>query len=276
MDAGLKEKLREIRHVALDMDGTIYLSDSIFPYTIPFLEQLSGMGIGFSFLTNNPTRSKSDYIAKLGRMGISCTEDMIVTTVEATIDCLKSTLPRARRLFILGTDSMVTQFVAAGYELAADDADDSPDAVVVSFDMGLSYSRLCRAAWWIKEGLPYVATNPDFVCPTDERTLLVDCGSICACLEAATGRRPDVVLGKPDPGILQGIIRRHGLQPSQLAMVGDRLYTDIATGLNAGALSVLVLSGEASAAEAAAAKRKPDLVVDHVGILGSMLREARD
>ena len=170
---------------------------------------------------------------------------------------------------------MVSEFEAAGYVPTADSADDVPDAVVAAFDMTLEYSRLCRAAWWAKQGLPYIATNPDRVCPTDLPTVLVDCGSICAAIEHATGRRPDVTLGKPDPNMLSGILARHGLRPEQIAMVGDRIYTDVEMARNAGALGVLVLSGETTLDVAEAAEHRPDLIAEHIGTLGELLREAR-
>jgi NagD protein len=147
--------------------------------------------------------------------------------------------------------------------------------VVVVFDSTLTYPRLCRAAWWIKQGKPYFATNPDRVCPTDQPTVLVDCGSICAALEAATGRPPAAVMGKPDPGMIRGILHRHALAPENLAMVGDRLYTDIVVADHAGGLGVLVLTGEATAAEAAGFSPAPDLIVADLAELGEHLRAAK-
>ena len=170
---------------------------------------------------------------------------------------------------------MISEFEAAGYVSTEDSADDRPDAVVVAFDMTLEYSRLCRAAWWVKQGLPYLATNPDRVCPTNQPTVLVDCGSICSAIEHATGRRPDITLGKPDPNMLAGILQRHGLQPDQIAMVGDRIYTDIEMAHNAGAMGVLVLSGETTLEVADRAPRQPELIVEHIGVLGELLHEAR-
>ena len=137
-----------------------------------------------------------------------------------------------------------------------------------------SYERLCRAAYWIDAGLPFLATHPDLICPTDEPTVLVDCGAICACLSAATGRRP-VVLGKPEPTMLLDLCERLGLSNEQVAMVGDRVYTDIAMAQKADVFSVLVLSGEATAADAAALARPPDLVLDDVGVLGERLEQAQ-
>lgn len=281
-----KEKLSRIRHLALDMDGTIYLGSRIFPFTIPFLEKMKAAGIGISFLTNNPTRSVQDYLDKLAKMGIEATEDGMYTTSLATIDYIKEHHPQARRLFLLGTPSMAEQFRKAGYEECADDPRDVPDVLVVAFDTTLTYSRLCRAAYWASQGIPYVATNPDRVCPTDKPTVLVDCGSLQKCIEHATGRKPDIVLGKPDPTMLQGIMHRHGLKPEEIAMVGDRIYTDTAMAHNAGAVGVLVLSGETTMetvkkvqADAATNPEPefypPDLVVNNIAELGELLLESR-
>ena len=281
-----KEKLSRIRHLALDMDGTIYLGSRIFPFTIPFLEKMKAAGIGISFLTNNPTRSVQDYLDKLAKMGIEATEDGMYTTSLAAIDYIKEHHPQARRLFLLGTPSMAEQFRKAGYEECADDPGDVPDVLVVAFDTTLTYSRLCRAAYWASQGIPYVATNPDRVCPTDKPTVLVDCGSLQKCIEHATARKPDIVLGKPDPTMLQGIMHRHGLKPEEIAMVGDRIYTDTAMAHNAGAVGVLVLSGETTMetvkkvqADAATNPEPefypPDLVVNNIAELGELLLESR-
>lgn len=272
-DRTLRKRLAGIKHVALDMDGTIYLGNNIFPFTIPFLKGLSETGISYSFLTNNPTKSIGDYLAKLSRMGISADESEMYTTVIASIDYIRAHHPLVKKLFILGTPSMTEQFLQAGFEAATDSADDVPDMVVVSFDMTLQYSRLCRASWWVKQGIPYLATNPDKVCPTDSETVLVDCGSICKCIEWATGRKPDITMGKPDPEMLRGIMQKRALSPGQIAMVGDRIYTDIAMAQNAGAFSVLVLSGETTLEVALESPNPPDLIVENIGELGALLTE---
>ncbi len=238
------EKLKKVKHVALDMDGTIYLGSTLFPFTKAFLSAMNEHGIGYSFLTNNPSISIDDYLKKLENFGIEAEEDNVYTTSLAAIDYIQENYPEAKRLFILGTPSMISQFEKAGFISCADDPKDVPDILVVAFDMNLTYERLCRATWWASKGLPYIATNPDRVCPTDEETVLVDCGSICKCIEYAIGRGPDVVVGKPDPNMLNGILHKWGLKPEEVAMVGDRIYTDMAMAHNAGAFGVLVLSGE--------------------------------
>lgn len=270
----LKQDLLRIRHVALDMDGTIYMENTIFPFTIPFLHKLDELNIKYSFLTNNPSQSLNDYVQKLCRMGIEVTKEEIYTTTQATIDYIHTNYPKARKLFLLGTPSMISQFEEAGFISAKEDANDIPDIIVAAFDKSLVYPRLCRAAWWIKQGIPYIATNPDKVCPTNENTILVDCGSICKCLEYATDRKPDITLGKPDPNMLTGIMNHYNLQPNEMAMVGDRIYTDVATAENAGAFGVLVLSGETTIEIARQSNVKPSIIVKDIEELGNLLYEA--
>jgi NagD protein len=271
----MNKQLGDIRHVALDMDGTIYSGSTLFESTLPFLAVLRELGIGHTFLTNNSSKSAEDYLARLRQIGIVATPDQLYTSTQATIEHLRQHLPAVRRLFVLGTASMSRELEGAGFALTADSATDEPDGVLAGFDTELTFSRLCRAAYWIKKGKPFVATHPDRVCPTDQPTVLVDCGAICAALEQAAGRGPDVVLGKPDPGMLRGILSRHALAPRQLAMVGDRLYTDMAMAHRAGALGVLVLTGETTAAQGASHSPAPGLVVSGLAELGERLRAAR-
>jgi len=272
----LDARLRRIRHVALDLDGTIYLGRTLFPFTLPFLALLRELGIGYTFLTNNSSKSSREYLAHLAAFGIPADASALYTSTQATISYLRCVYPRANRLFVLGTTSLIGEFAEAGFALCVDDPADEPDAVVVGFDTALVFQRLCRAAYWIQKDKPFIATHPDHVCPTDQPTVLVDCGSICAALEKATGRKPDAVLGKPDPRMLEGILQRHKLQPHELAMAGDRLYTDMAMAQRAGALGVLVLTGETTERDAAEADLPVDLIVEDLGVLGARLRGARE
>jgi NagD protein len=257
------------------MDGTIYKGNTLVPYTIPFLKLLKDLGVDYSFLTNNASKSIADYLKHLEKMGLPVTADDLYTSAQATINWLKTNNPKANRLFILGTPSMIGEFEKAGFISTADDPLDEPDAVIVAFDMTLTYSRLCRAAWWIKSRKSYLATNPDWVCPTDQPTLLVDCGSICAMLEKATGRKPDVTFGKPQPEMLDGILKMHNLHPHEVAMVGDRIYTDMLMAHKAGAFGVLVLSGEASLADAQKAVPQPDITLQSLEQFGQLLLKAK-
>jgi NagD protein len=271
----MNPQLANIRHVALDLDGTVYLGGTLFVTTKPFLAALADLGIGYTFLTNNPSKSTGDYLEHLREIGIPATPGQLYTSTQATIEHLRGQWPEVRRLFVLGTPGLCRDLEASGFTLVPDDPGAAPDAVIVGFDQTLTYARLCRAAWWITRGKPYFATNPDRVCPTDQPTVLVDCGSITAALEKATGCSPKAVLGKPDPAMLEGILRRHELRPECLAMAGDRLYTDMAMARRAGAVGVLVLTGETTAAQARSHQPAPDFIFDSLGEFGASLRSAR-
>ena len=265
--------LANVRHVVLDMDGTIYLGKNLFPHTLPFLSVLTKLGIGYSFVTNNCSRSRAEYSGHLREMGIDAKAESIWTSAHATIHHITANLPRAKRLFVLGTPGLHEEFRLARFEIV----DDNPDAVVVGFDSALTYDRLAHTAYWISQQIPYIATHPDRVCPTDQPIVLPDCGAICALLETATGRRPDAVPGKPDPTMLEAVFQQYDLAPREFALVGDRLYTDIRMARNAGAIAVLTLTGESRRAdvEAYPEYQRPDLVVADLGELARRLAAAR-
>lgn len=266
MLADMSSRLAQIRHLVLDLDGTIYSGATLFECTLPFLEQLKDLGIGHTFITNNSSRGIQEYVDKLQGLGIPASRKEIYTSTDAVIEHLRKQYPEVRRLWLLGTASMASHLEEAGFVVG----DGDPEAVVVGYDTGLTYENLCRTAWWISQGLPFIASHPDRVCPTDQPTVLVDCGAFTSCLTTATGRVP-TVLGKPDPRMLEGVCRRHGLRAEELAVVGDRLYTDMAMAQQAGAMSVLVLTGEATAEDAEAFEPRPDLVVRDIGAFGELL-----
>ena len=193
--------LSRIRHLVLDMDGTIYLGHRLFPETLPFLATLRELGVGYSFVTNNCSLSRAEYVAHLRDLGIEAPPDAVVTSIHATIHQLRTRLPEAKRLFVLSSPGSCDDLRLDDFEVV----DKSPDAVVVGFDLDLTYHKLCRTAYFIKQGLPYIATHPDRVCPTDKPTVLPDCAAICALLETATGRKPDAIPGKPAATMLQGV-----------------------------------------------------------------------
>ncbi len=270
-----KKDLSKIRHVALDMDGTIYSGKTLFDCTKPFLALLDELKISYTFLTNNPSKSVEDYLAHLRSFGISAQPEQLYTSTQSTIEFLQQNFPQAKRLFTLGTPSMCREFEKNHFAMCEENHLDEPDAVVVGFDLNLTYARLCRAAYWIKKGKLFIATNPDRVCPTDQPTVLVDCGSICVCLAEATGRKPDAVMGKPDPRMLAGILQRHALQPHELAMIGDRTYTDMAMAHRAKAIGVLVLTGETTPKEAAEFSPSPDFILPSLKEFGDELSSAK-
>jgi HAD superfamily hydrolase (TIGR01450 family) len=259
-----------VHHVVLDMDGTLYKGTRLFAQTTPFLDTLQRLEIGRTFLTNNTSRSKAEYVVKLQLMGINAEIEEIYTPAESVFVYLHAHMPHVKRIAIMGTPSLVEEFVEAGFTVDWD----VPEAVVVGFDTTLSYERLCRTAYWIDHGVPFLATHPDLVCPTDLPTVLVDCGAICACLTAATGKTP-MVFGKPNPSILLELRDRLQLKSEELLMVGDRIYTDMKMAQDAGIPAALVLTGEARMEQVSALAVKPDFIVDDVGQLGEMMVSAR-
>jgi NagD protein len=178
-----------------------------------------------------------------------------------------------KRIFVSGTSGLKDDFRLSGFDVV----DDAPQAVVVGFDLGLSYESLSQTASWISRGLPYVATHPDRVCPTDRPIVLPDCAAICALFETATGRRPDAIPGKPNPTMLEAIFAKYKLQPHEVALVGDRLYTDIRMARDAGAVAILTLTGETKRAdlESCPEPNRPDLVIEHLGELQKLIESAR-
>jgi HAD superfamily hydrolase (TIGR01450 family) len=265
-------KIDHIRHLALDLDGTLYLGGRLFECTLPFLKRLDQLGIGHTFFTNNSSRSTREYVEHLNHLGIVARAGDIYSSTHATLDYLRSEMPEVKRLYVLGTPALQAEFVENGFAVVEDE---EPDAVVVGYDTSLTHERLCRAAWWIARGKTFLATNPDRVCPTDKPVVLVDCGSMCQMLTHATGVSPHAVLGKPNPQMLRGLMRRRGVVASELAVVGDRIYTDMAMARAAGAMGILVLSGEATREVAQAASPPPDLIVKDVGELAELLGRAR-
>jgi len=263
--------LSRIRHLVIDLDGTIYRDSQLFKVTLPFLSQIDRLGIGRTFVTNNSSRSKKDYLEKLHNFGIDISIEGLYTSADVTIDYLQTNLPEVRRLALLGTPSLVSQFLESGYVIDWD----NPEAVIVGYDTTLEYERLCKTAWWITQGIPFLATHPDLFCPTDEPTVLIDCGAICACLGAATGGHQPIYMGKPEPLILRNIAQQWQLAITEIAMVGDRLYTDMTMAHRAGAMAILVLTGEATREEASRSSPAPDLILNDIGELGRLLTKVR-
>ena len=235
------------------MDGTFYLGSELIEGSLEFIEKVRATGRDFMFLTNNSSHNASFYVQKLARMGLRIDRSHVMTSGEATCEKLNELYP-GKRAFVLGNEFLREEFAEAG--IPVDDA--HPDIVVIGFDTTLDYEKMWAVCDWVRAGLPYIATHPDFNCPT-ETGFMPDIGAIIAFIEASTGRRPDLVIGKPNTGIVEAVLRRTGLRVGELAMVGDRLYTDIETGLRSGMLSILVMSGETTEDMLASSATKPDL-----------------
>jgi 4-nitrophenyl phosphatase len=247
----LSLRLAALRCFLLDMDGTIYLGPNPIDGATEFLRFLKASGRKRLFFTNNPTADASQYSDKLRRMGIETEPDDILTSGEATARYLVSETPY-RKVFVVGMPSFEAELTRAGLMLV----DHDPDAVVI--DRTLTYAKLEQACLLLRMGLPYIATNPDKVCPT-EYGYIPDCGATAALLAAAANREPKYI-GKPNPEMVRMGLQKVGAAPETTAMVGDRLYTDMQMAYNSGITSILVLSGESTPEDVARAERKPDFV----------------
>lgn len=250
--------IQDVRCFLLDMDGTFYLGETLIPGSLDFIRRVEETGRDFLFLTNNSSHNADFYVQRLKRMGLNVGREKVLTSGEATAAVLLEKYP-GKRAFVLGNEFLLEEMREAG--VTVDQTD--PEIVVVGYDTTLDYKKMTAVCDLVRAGLPYIATHPDFNCPT-ETGFAPDIGAIMAFIEASTGRRADLVVGKPHTGIVQAALRRTGLQVSRLAMVGDRLYTDIETGLKSGMLSILVMSGETTPEMLAAYPNKPDLVFDRL------------
>ena len=247
----------------LDMDGTIYLDDQLFPGVLEFLALVKERGGRAVFMTNNSSRGIDDYLLKLKRLGIEAAASDFVTSTDATIEVLQREYPGAR-LYVLGTQSFQEQLLQAGIRLT-DQADDSADILLAAFDRELNYRKLEDACRLLTRDIPFLATNPDWVCPVSFG-FVPDCGSICEMLWRATGKRPRII-GKPQPEMVELALKRSGFRKEETLVIGDRLYTDIACGLNAGVDTAFVLSGEGKEEDIAAMGIRPGAVYPDIAAI---------
>lgn len=259
-----KEWLKQVNTFMLDLDGTVYLGNQLFPWTIPFLSKVKEQGKNYIFVTNNSSKQKTDYLKKLQAMGIDVEADQVFTSGEATRYYLKKN-QFGKKIYLLGTPALEDEFQSDGFELTAE----NPDAVVLGFDMTLTYEKLRIACDLIRQGVPFIATHPDFNCPTPEGPI-PDCGAMIALIKASTGVDPKVI-GKPHPEMVEALCVKFGLEIDKVAMIGDRLYTDIAMGQQAGILSILVMSGETQAGDLEGSPFKPNLIAENLGEVAEWL-----
>lgn len=258
MNIDKNAKLKEITCFALDMDGTIYLGEQWIDGAREFLEAVEKASKQYIFLTNNSSKGPRNYVEKLARMGLSVTEDKIVTSGQATIHYLKKNFP-GKRVFLLGNELLQKEFTQEGIVLD----DMTPEVVVTGFDTSLDYAKMCKVCDFVRSGLPFIATHPDYNCPT-ETGFIPDIGAIHAFIQASAGRYPDHIIGKPSGDIMDYLAERAGVSKVETAMIGDRLYTDVAAGVNNGYTGILVLSGEATMEDVKRSDVVPDMIFTSV------------
>ncbi|MBE6997478.1 MAG: HAD-IIA family hydrolase [Ruminococcaceae bacterium] len=258
-----KEDLSRIRLWLFDMDGTLYLGEQLFDFTKPLLTAIRKCGGRYLYLTNNSSKSVPDYVKKMQRLGVPAEESDFLTSAQATAWYLHRHHDGAR-LYVCGTASLQRELAAEGFPIVNSEPD-SAQCIVMGYDTELTYQKLLDVSRLLTEQpeMPYIATNPDLVCPT-EFGFVPDCGSVCGMIRTATGRTP-VVIGKPEPLMPRMAMERMGVTAAETAVVGDRIYTDVKSGLNAGCAGVLVMSGETTPQILADSPDKPDLVLQSAG-----------
>ncbi len=253
------ELLRSKKLYLFDMDGTLYLGNRLYDFTLELLETLKNTGRRYLFMTNNSSKSVEDYILKLQKLGIKATREDFITSSQATAYYLKKQFPN-HRLYVCGTRSLKKELEMEGFTVTENL--DEVGCIVMGFDTELTFQKLEDVSRLLltRENIPYIATNPDYVCPTEFGSV-PDCGSVCDMIFNATGKRP-VVIGKPSPLMPELAMAEHGYTQEETAVVGDRIYTDVKSGLNAGITGILVLSGETTREILAASEDKPHLVLE--------------
>lgn len=256
------ELLRRIKLYLFDMDGTLYLGDQLYPFTIELLNKLKETGRKYLFMTNNSSKSVDDYIKKLERLGIPSTREDFITSSQATAYYLKEHYP-GRKLYVCGTRSLKKELEMEGFSVT--ESVEETEVIVMGFDTELTFQKLHDVSYMLltRGDIPYIATNPDYVCPTEFGSV-PDCGSVCDMIYNATKKRP-VVIGKPSPLMPTLAMSQWGYSKEESAVVGDRIYTDVKSGINAGITGILVLSGETDEAILAASDVKPHLVLRDAG-----------
>lgn len=256
----MDENLNGIKITLLDLDGTIYLGGVPIPGALKFLQRCEERRVKTIFLSNNSSKSVNQYLTKLNSIGINTVADNILLS---THDCIQWLQARGwNKVYCLGTEGMKEMLEDAGIQCLTDDV----DCVVLGYDTELTYQKLSQATILLHQQIPLVATHPDIVCPS-ENGGLPDVGAILKMIEATTGVQPVVITGKPRAEMILGRLEKEGVSVSEVAMIGDRLYTDMEMAKAAGVTSVLVMSGEATETDLENYGWCPDVVVDSVSNL---------
>ncbi len=233
-------KLKSVELFLFDMDGTLYIGDKLFDFTPKLLRAIREKGKKYLFITNNSSKSVSAYVDKLNSLGIDAEPKDFLTSSQATAFYLKKHYPD-KTLYVCGTKSLKDELSQNGFSITEDT--EKTECIVMGYDTELTYKKLDDVSKMLcTRDLPYIATNPDYVCPTEYGSV-PDCGSVCDMIFNATGKRP-VFIGKPSPLMIELAMLKENTTKEKTAVVGDRIYTDIKSGLNAGAIGVLVMSGK--------------------------------
>lgn len=251
--------LKDKKLFLLDMDGTIYLDNDLFDGTLDFLDYVKSIGGRYIFLTNNSSKGVDKYIEKLKNLGIESTADDFLTSTDATILYLKQ--KNYKKIYAFGTQSFVKQLKDAGL-IVTTEREEGIDCLCISNDTELTFKKLDDACILLKEDIDYIATNPDWVCPT-WYGYVPDCGSFAQIIQTATKKLPKFI-GKPEPDMANLAMEATGFSKEETVLFGDRLYTDIACGVNAGISTVFVLSGEGTMEDVEKNEAKPEFIYENI------------
>jgi len=265
--AKIKRNIKDVELFLFDLDGTVYIGDKEIEGAFSAVNELRKRGKRICFFTNNSSRMHTDYIARLNTIGLRVYSDEIYTSGQVTCEYLLDNY-RGSKVYLLGNSRLRAEFQLYGIEVV----DENPDICVLGFDTSLVYDRLYQFCKFLKKGIPYIATHPDYNCPAEESPM-PDVGAFIEAIRLTVERVPDLIMGKPHPIAGERISKRYNLPPKKIAMVGDRMYTDIKFGKNCGFVSVLVLSGETTAEMAARSKIKADYVIDSVKDILNLLAD---
>ncbi|WP_290234351.1 HAD-IIA family hydrolase [Bacteroides acidifaciens] len=253
-------QLKDIELFLFDMDGTIYHENTLIPGTTEFFNKLNSTGQQYAFMSNNSSKGSDAYIKKLDSLGLVVTEKQIISSVTVSIAYLKNQYSSDAKIYLVGTESLKKQLIESGFNIVSDDYRGADVTVcMLGYDTELTYSKLSGACFHISNGADYIATNCDLRCPVKDNRFIPDCGAIAKMIECATGKLPHF-LGKPEPEIVYSASKIFGVAVDRIMCVGDRLYTDIAVGINAGAQSALVLTGEAQLEDVKTSSFKPTYI----------------
>ena len=255
-----------------DMDGTLYLGNRLYGFTKELLQVIRDNGGKYLFMTNNSSKSVNDYIKKLDALGIYAEREDFITSSQATAYYLQKH-HEGQTLYVCGTESLKEELRSQGFTVSEDIS--KTECIVMGFDTELTFQKLHDVSYLLltQPDLPYIATNPDKVCPTEFGSV-PDCGSVCDMIYNATGKLP-VVIGKPSPLMPELAMDRLGIAKEKTCVVGDRIYTDIKSGLNAGITGILVMSGETTPEILAQSEEKPHLVLQDAGEILDQLKRNR-
>jgi HAD superfamily hydrolase (TIGR01450 family) len=264
-----QETIRSMKLFLFDMDGTLYLGDRLFGFTTALLRRIRETGGRYLFMTNNSSKSVEDYIRKLGKLGIAADREDFITSAQATAWYLLRH-HADKPLYVCGTASFKEELRRAGLTVTEDA--DSAECIVMGFDTELTFQKLHDVSYLLltRPDLPYIATNPDLVCPTEFGSV-PDCGSVCGMIFNATGKKP-IVIGKPSPLMPELAMDKLGISKEQTCVVGDRIYTDVKSGLNAGCVGILVMSGETTYEILEQSPEKPHLVLESAAEIRDILK----